>query len=112
MIPFLILGAATIIGFGVIAEFFKKILNSLKTMAHKVVEVIKGQIIGTKVALQNNSGMYVEKAKYYSKEADKFKETIMVKHISVQDIPSEYLQKFQGNSELDITNDLELQLSH
>ena len=110
MIQYLILGAAAIIGIGLIATFWNDILDFLKKAARKVKEVVKGFLYGSKVFLKKMREGVKEITKHYSKVNDRWEETIVSRTVPASEIPEEILQKARMNEEYDITDELEMQL--
>jgi cell shape-determining protein MreC len=114
MIPVLLL-AGLFIGVGVaLATFWKDIISWLKSAINKVREIVKGVVLGFTVFLKKMNGYIKEISKHYSKnEQERWEETIVTREVSESEIPPEILAKL-GNltKEVDISSEMQLQLSH
>ena len=107
----LILGAAVIVG--ALAGFWNDIVDWLKRAINKVKEVIQHVVYGTKVFVKKFKEAIKEISKHYSQdEVGRWKETIVTREIPESEVPPEIRAKAaQRNEEVDITKELELQLS-
>ena len=109
----ILLGAAAIVGTGIIVSYWNNILDWVKRAINKVREVIKHVVYGTKVFIKKMNEAIKEISKHYSQdELGRWKETIVSREIPASEVPPEIRAKaMQMNQEVDITNELELQLS-
>lgn len=109
----LILGATIIAGSGILVGFWNDMVDWLKRAINKVKEVIQHVVFGTKVFVKKIKEAIKEISKHYSKdEVGRWKETIVTREIPESEVPPEIIAKAaQMNQEVDITEELELQLS-
>lgn len=113
MIGTLLLVTGVIAGVGVIATFWKEIVNWLKRILDKVKTMVQGTVEGFKIFFSRMQGMGKEISKSYAKVGTKWQETIVEKTVEISDIPKEYLEKMIMNEkEYDFTEELEQQLAH
>lgn len=109
----LITGAAIIAGTTLIAKYWNNIIDWLKRAITKVQSLIKGIVYGTKVFIQKTKEGIKEISKHYSQDENgRWKETLVSREIPASEVPEEILKKAKYMNEmLDITDELELQLS-
>lgn len=113
MIGTLLLVAGVIAGTGLIAAFWKEIVNWMKRILDKVKTMIQGTIEGSKIFFARMQGTGKEIAKNYVKVGTKWQETIVEKTVELSEIPPEYLEKMtMDEREYDFTDELERQLAH
>lgn len=110
MIPFALALGAVIIGSGLLATFWKDVLNFLQKAIRKVQQVVSGVLYGSKVLLRKLSDGFKEISKHYSKLDDVWQETIITRTVSAKDVPAEIRKRADYRVELDITDELEMQL--
>lgn len=109
----IILGIACVAGASLIAAYWNNILDWLKRAIKKVREVIRQVVYGTKVFIKKIKEAIKEISKNYSQdELGRWKETIVSREIPASEVPPEIRRKaMYMDQEVDITNELELQLS-
>lgn len=109
----IILGVTCIVGAGVVVAYWNNILDWVKRAIKKVKEVVKQVVYGTKIFIKKMKEAVKEISKHYSQdELGRWKETIVSKEIPASEVPPEIRAKaMYMNQEVDITNELELQLS-
>lgn len=124
-IPFLIIGAAAVIGVAVIGAFWNDIKKFVSKAFQKFREIfIPAAIVGFKTFLQTGSvarSLYaagkVAIQKCYSKtERGTWQETVVAREISFDEIPADIRERVERSrgKEVDITGEVaeELQLEH
>ncbi len=112
MIPLLALGGL-LLGGVVIATFWKEIVGWIQRAAAKVRERIGHIVYGVKIFVKKMSEAVKEISRHYSKsEAGQWNETIVTREVPESKIPKDISQLAKRSSgEVDISNELELQLS-
>lgn len=109
----IIMGAVCVAGVGLLATYWNNIIDWLKRAIKKVQSVINHVVYGTKVFIQKIKEGIKEISKHYSQdEYGRWKETIVTREIPASEVPEEIRKKAKYyNEQVDITNELELQLS-
>ena len=107
----LLAGAAIIAGVGIVAAFWNDLLNFLKKAIQKVRKIVDGIVYGCKVFIKKMREGVKEISRHYSKVDQHWEETTITKVISESEVPPEILERARTNRELDITEELEMQLS-
>ena len=108
----LIMGAAALVAVSAIAVFWNEVVSWLKRAITKVKEIISGVHKGVSVFIKKMREAAKEISKHYSKVGTKWQETIVEKNIQYNDLPDEIKQKVRYDAmEVDVTDELELQLS-
>ena len=108
LIP-LLLGAALI---GVVAAFWKDLVDFLKTAVQKVQQMVTGVVYGFKVFVKKLYEGVKEISRHYSKVGQHWQETTITRMVSESEVPAEILERARASEELDITDELELQLQN
>ena len=112
MIGTLLLLTGVIAGAGIIAAFWKEIVNWLKRILDKVKTMVQGAVEGFKIFFARMQGVGKEVSKNYAKIGTKWQETIVEKTVELSEIPKEYLDRMTvSQREYDFTEELELQLT-
>ncbi len=109
----IIMGAACVAGVGLVATYWNNIVDWLKRAIVKVQNVIKGVVYGTKVFIQKIKEGIKEISKHYSQDENgRWKETVVTREVPESEVPEEIRMKARVmNQQVDITDELELQLS-
>lgn len=111
MIGTLLLLTGVIAGVGVLATFWKEIVNWMKRILEKLKTVVQGAVQGFKVFFSRMQGVGKEISKNYVKVGTKWQETIVEKTVELSEIPKEYLDRMtMSEREYDFTDELEKQL--
>lgn len=105
----LLLGAALV---GIVAAFWKDLVNFLKKAVEKVRQLVDGIVYGCRVFLKKLSEGIKEISRHYSKVDQHWEETTVTKIVSESDVPAEILARANGYQELDITDELEMELAN
>ncbi len=113
MIPVIILAGAAVIGAVVLAAFWKEIRAWLGKVWEKLPPVVKEQLQGAKAYLEKVESTMKNVFYYYSydKEKQQWTETVVSREVSPQSIPEDILKKMNDRAKLDITSDVEQQLT-
>lgn len=112
MIGTLLLLTGVIAGAGIIATFWKEIVNWMKRILDKIKTMVQGTVEGFKVFFTRMQGAGKEISKNYVKVGTKWQETIVEKTVELSEIPKEYLDKMTiSEREYDFTEELEQQLT-
>ncbi len=107
----LILGATLIVGATLVAKYWRKMLDFLKTVLTKLKQLIKGTLMGSAVFLKKLGDKFQNRTKHYSQnEQGKWKETIVCYEQNADEIPEKYRDYAGFEQELDLTSELQLQL--
>lgn len=106
LIP-LLLGAAVV---GIVAAFWKDLVNFLRKAVQKVQQIISGIVYGCRVFVKKIHEGVKEISRHYSKVDQHWEETTVTRVVSESEVPSEILERARANEELDITDELEMQL--
>ena len=115
MIPVLLLVGLLGVGVGaVLANFWEDIVNWLKKAIVKVQNFIRRTVIGFTIFLKKINRLIKEISKHYSKnEQGRWEETIVTREINEDEVPAEIRAKLgKASNELDISHEMQLQLSH
>lgn len=96
---------------GIVATFWNNIIDFLKKAVEKVKQIVVGIVYGCKVFVKKLSEGVREISRHYSKVDGYWQETTVTKTISEREVPPEILERANAQTELDITDELELQLS-
>lgn len=104
-----LLAAATI---GIIKAFWHDLQNFLIKATKKVQELVAGIVYGFKVFVKKVQEGVKEISRHYSKVDQHWEETTSTKIISESDVPPEILARAKANMELDITEEMEMQLTN
>ena len=96
---------------GALAYFWKDMVDFLKKAIKKTMQICRGIFYGAKVFIKKMGEAYKEIAKNYSKTSmGKWEETIITRTVPESEVPKEIREKAMSK-EIDITNELEMQLS-
>lgn len=106
LIP-LLLGAAVV---GIVAAFWKDLVNFLRKAVQKVQQIISGIVYGCRVFVKKIHEGVKEISRHYSRVDQHWEETTVTRVVSESEVPSEILERARANEELDITDELEMQL--
>lgn len=108
------IGIALIIGTVVaLSVFWDDFVNFLKNTINEIKKIVTGIIYGTKVFIKNIGNAIREIARYYYKKNDKWYEKTYTREVSPDEVPPDILKKAkQTENEVDITQQLEMQLSN
>ncbi len=108
----LILGAALLIGAGLVIKFWNNIISYLKKVIEKITMAIKAAVLWTRVCLRKTSDGIIQITRSYSEntETKKWKETVVRRVIDENEIPKEIRSRLTMDEEFDITDELELKL--
>lgn len=107
----LLWGAAIIAGVGIIAAFWNDLVDFLKQAVRKASQIVSGVIYGFKVFIKRMGQAVSEISRHYSKVDQHWEETTVTRVISESEVPPEILARANAGQELDITNELELELT-
>lgn len=110
----LIIGGA-IVGAGLVAAFWRSVVDWLKRAADKVKEVVRKAVVGVRIFIKKMGEAYKEISKHYSKNGTVWEETIVQRECRVSEVPKEIREKAEraeSNREVDISRELEMQLSN
>ena len=112
MIPFILLGAAAVVGAVALAAFWKEIIQWIKKVYDKLPDSVKKNLQGAKAFLEKLGGVIKNIMKYYSynENTGKWTETTTEREVSEDEIPKELLEKVKHKSKLDITDDVQEKL--
>lgn len=106
----LLLTVGVIAGATIVATFWNDFVGFLKSAIEKVKNMVSGVVYGCKVFIKKLSDGVKEISRHYSKVEQHWEETTVTRTISESEVPPEILKRAQGNTELDITDELEMQL--
>lgn len=107
----ILLGAATLVGGGLLVSFWNSLIDWLKRAVRKVSTIISGTIYGTKVFVKKVGSMIQEISKHYSKKTNKqWVEHITTREVPPSQVPQEILNKAKIVIETDITSQLQMEL--
>lgn len=113
MIGTMLLIGAAIVGGGLIATFWKQIVEWLKRILEKVKTLVQGVVAGFRIFFSKMQGVGKEISKNYAKVGAKWQETIVERSVEISEIPEEYLQRMTtSGTEYEFTEELEKQLAH
>lgn len=108
----LLWGAAIIAGVGIVAAFWNDFVNFLKKAAERVQQLVGGVVYGFRVFVQKLQEGVKEISRHYSKVEQHWEETTVTRRVSESEVPPEILARANANMELDITEEMEMQLTH
>lgn len=113
MIPIaILLGAGIIGGIGIVSLFWNDLITFLKKAINKVKQLVDGIVYGSKVFIKKFYEGFKEISRHYSKVGETWQETTITKTISADKVPPEILERARyQNYEVDITDELEMQLT-
>ena len=112
MIGAMLLVGAAIIGGGLIAAFWKQIVEWLNRILEKVKTLVQGAVAGFRIFFSRMQGVGKEISKNYAKVGAKWQETIVERSVEISEIPEEYLKKMEvSGQEYEFTEELERQLA-
>lgn len=99
-------------GIGLLAMFWQEICNFLKRAMDKVKQIVAGIVMGSKIFVKKmwDGVQEIVKTYSYDRTKNKWKETIATRTVSESEVPSD-IRALLGSSEVDITNQLQMQLS-
>ena len=106
----LILGAVLVGAVGIVAAFWKDLVDFLKKAIRKVEQLVDGILYDSKVFLRKLREGAKEISRHYSKVDGHWQETTVTKTVSESQVPPEILERARESEELDITEELEMQL--
>lgn len=107
----IILGATLIAGATIVATFWNEITTWLRNTITKVKQMIDGVVYGAKVFVKKISEGIQEISKHYSKNGQKWTETISTREVSESEVPEDIRRKAYLNTETDITSEYEMVLN-
>ena len=108
----LLWGAAIIAGVGIVAAFWNDLVNFLKKAINKVHQIVEGIVYGCKVFVKKLREGVKEISRHYSKVDQHWEETTITRTVSESEVPPEILARANANVELDITDELEMELTN
>ena len=108
----LLWGAAIIAGVGIVAAFWFDLVKFLKKAVEKVRQVVDGVVYGFKVFVTKMREGVREISRHYSKVDQHWEETTVTRTVSESEVPPEILARAEAYRELDITDELEMELSN
>lgn len=108
----LLWGAAIIAGAGIVAAFWNDLRDFLKRAVRKVQQIVAGVVYGFKVFVMKLREGVKEISRHYSKVGQHWEETTITQTISESEVPPEILARANANVELDITKEMEMQLTN
>ncbi len=95
---------------GLLAAFWKDLVGFLQAAIDKVKQIVNGILYGSKVFIKKLGEAVKEISRHYSKVDGHWQETTVTKQIPESEVPKDILERAGYNTELDITNELEMQL--
>lgn len=111
MILTAVLIAATVIaGVGIVATFWNDFVSFLKSSIEKVKSLVSGIVYGCRVFIRKLSDGVKEISRHYSKVEQHWEETTVTRTIPENEVPPDILKRAMNDSEMDITDELEMQL--
>ena len=108
----LIMGLSVIAGIGIIAIFWNDLVDFIKDTAQKISKAFNRVVYGTKIFLKKILEGVQEIFKHYSKVDGHWEEITTTRTISESEVPVEILNKVQYGQEVDVTQELELQMTN
>jgi len=112
LITSLILGAALLVGGGLVVTFWNNIIGWLKRAIAKVQQVINKAVYGSKMFIRQLTKGFRQTSKHYAKDHnDRWHETVTTKEIDASEVPPEIRKMALRNMDADITDQLALKLS-
>lgn len=113
MIGTMLLIGAAIVGGGLIATFWRQIVDWMKRVLEKLKTLVQGAVAGFRIFFSKMQGVGKEISKNYAKVGTKWQETVVERTVEISEIPEEYLQKMTTiEKEYEFTEELEKQLAH
>ena len=109
----ILIGAAIIAGGSLIAVFWNDIVSWLKRAVAKVSQMVKIAVYGTKVFIREGSKAALEEISiHFSKDKNKqWVETTVTREVPASKVPPEIRQRAKYGQQVDITRDLQMELS-
>lgn len=95
---------------GLLAAFWKDLVGFLQKAIDKVKQVVSGILYGSKVFIKKLGEAVKEISRHYSKVDGHWQETTVTRQISASEVPKDILERAGYGTELDITDELEMQL--
>ena len=113
MIPVaIIVGAALLVGTGLVVVFWNKIITTVRTVIEKIQSVVKGILRGVRVFLRKTSDGVIQITKNYSQDENrKWHETVVRRTLSEDEIPKDIRDRLILDKEFDMTDEFERQLA-
>lgn len=108
----LLFGAAVVAGVGLVALFWNELIDFLKKAVSKVKKMVAGIVYGFKVFVRKIREGVKEISKHYSKVDNHWEETTVTREIPESEVPPEILKRANANTEIDITDELEMELKN
>ena len=113
MIGTMLLIGAAIVGGGLIATFWRQIVDWMKRVLEKVKTLVQGVVAGSRIFFSKMQDAGKEISKNYAKVGTKWQETIVERTVEISEIPEEYLNKMAiSGQEYEFTEELEKQLAN
>lgn len=104
-----LIGAAAV---GILATFWKDFINFVNKALEKVQQLVAGTVYGFKVFVEKMKEGVKEISRHYSKVDQHWEETTVTRTISESEVPPEILARANVGIELDITDEMEMQLTN
>lgn len=114
MIAVALLIGAVIVGTTLLAKYWSKVVDFMKTVIGKLqVKLDASQkLMGAAIFIRKIGDKIQNKTKHYIKdEVGKWKETVITYEQEVDEIPEEYRKYASEDEDYDLTPELELQLN-
>lgn len=113
MLPLIYLAGAAIIGATLVAIFWKEIDAWLKRVYEKLPPSVKENLKGGLAFVKKIGDTFKNLMLYYSysETTQKWTETTVSREIDPKNIPDHILKKLKSAEKVDITDELEMQLS-
>ena len=96
---------------GLLATFWDDLVDWLNGAIETVKATVRGIYRGVKVFVQKTWEGVKEISKHYSQVGEHWEETVVKRTISASEVPEDILRMASSGQEVDITRELELQLS-
>ena len=112
MVGLITLGLLSAAAVGLLSLFWKDICNFLKRAMEKVRQIVRGIVMGSKIFLKKiwEGVQEISRTYSYDNANRQWEETTTTRTVSPSDVPPEFLQKV-SSEEMDVTDELEMQLS-
>lgn len=94
-----------------ISVFWKNIVDFLKKVIKMLKPTVKGILYGCKVLVRKLREGVEEISRNYSKIGEHWEETTVTRTVPESEVPPDILKRAKSGKELDITDELEMQLS-
>lgn len=108
----LILGATFLVGAGLLAKYWNKVIDVLKAVITKLKAKLKGIIMGSTVFIKKIGDKFQNRTKSYTEdEVGKWKETIVTYEQTENEVPEKYRNYATMDDEFDLSPELEMQLA-